>query len=254
MKTPIVRPFAYPDSDGKPLAENTLQLEWIVKLLTGLEGQYANRPDVFVAGDNLIYPKMGRYHLKQAPDVYVAFGVVKGHRGSYKVWEENNVFPQVVIEVLSPGNRPGKMRQKLRFYDRFGAEEYYVLNPDRTTLEVYFRRDGRLQPIPQDDVNGFVSPRLGITFVIADEGFEVYGSDGLPFWKAVDLSQRAKRTELAEREKDEAVREKNEAVREKNVEARGRAAAERRAAILTEKLRSLGIDPDAIERSSGSDE
>jgi Uma2 family endonuclease len=39
----------------------------------------------------------------------VVFGRPKGDRGSYKQWEENNIIPQVVFEILCPGNRSQEM-------------------------------------------------------------------------------------------------------------------------------------------------
>src|SRR4029077_417532 len=89
----------YPDSDGLPIADNTLQFAWISLLMWNADAYLRDDPDVFVAGDHLIYPVEGDAKNRQAPDVYVAFGRRKGDRGSYKVWEEGNVFPQVVIEV-----------------------------------------------------------------------------------------------------------------------------------------------------------
>ena len=102
----------YPDSDGKPMADNTKQFRWIVTIKENLELLFADHSDVFVAGDLLWYPVEGNNRLCQAPDVMVAFERPKGDRGSYKQWEENNIAPQVVFEILSPGNN----------FDRNGEE------------------------------------------------------------------------------------------------------------------------------------
>jgi Uma2 family endonuclease len=59
----------------------------------------------------------------------VAFGRPKGDRGSYRVWQEGGVFPQVVFEVWSPNNRYTEMLSKFAFYEAQGAEEYYILYP-----------------------------------------------------------------------------------------------------------------------------
>src|SRR5581483_7925797 len=115
--------IVYPDSDGQPMADNTRQFEAIVMIQGGLDAQFRNDPNVFVAGDNLWYPVQGRTDICQAPDVYVAFGRPKGHRGSYKQWEEGNIPPQVVFEVLSPSNRYSEMQRKFWFYERYGVEE-----------------------------------------------------------------------------------------------------------------------------------
>ena len=43
----------YPDCDGQPMSDNTLQFKWIVTIKEGLEALFRNHPDVFVAGDLL---------------------------------------------------------------------------------------------------------------------------------------------------------------------------------------------------------
>jgi hypothetical protein len=43
----------YPESDGKPTAENTLQFEWIVTIKEGLDRAFHQRDEIFVAGDLL---------------------------------------------------------------------------------------------------------------------------------------------------------------------------------------------------------
>ena len=111
MSTTITQPsgIIYPDSDGQPMAENTLQFKWIVLIKEGLETLFHRDPNVFVAGDLLWYPVEGQPKIRQAPDVLVAIGRPKGERGSYMQWEEEGIAPQVVFEVLSPGNRFNEM-------------------------------------------------------------------------------------------------------------------------------------------------
>src|SRR5580704_1291170 len=95
----------YPDDDGKPLSDNTLQYEWIVTIKGGLDAVFRDDPDVFVAADLLWYPVEGDNKTRQAPDAMVAFGRPKGYRGSYMQWREGGIAPQVAFEVLSPKNR-----------------------------------------------------------------------------------------------------------------------------------------------------
>jgi Uma2 family endonuclease len=77
---------------------------------------------VFVAGDLLWYPVEGNNKIRNAPDVMVAFGRPKGDRGSYMQWKEENIAPQVVFEILSPGNTLTEMNKKQVFYDRYGKD------------------------------------------------------------------------------------------------------------------------------------
>jgi Uma2 family endonuclease len=218
----------YPDSDGQPMADNTLQFEWIVTIQGNLDLLFRDDPDVFVAGDHLIYPVEGDADTRQAPDVYVAFGRPKGHRGSYKVFAEGNVFPQVVFEVWSPSNTAERMDEKRRFYEKYGAEEYYVLYPDFPAHLQGWRRAGEsLARVP--DMNGFVSPRLGARFAVARGSVAVFRPDGTPFLSFVELGALQERTA------------------EQLEETRRAAEAERqRAERLAARLRELGIDPDAV--------
>ena len=50
---PPTAPIFYPDSDGKPMAENTEQFRWISTLKGGFDFMYVDESDVFVAGDLL---------------------------------------------------------------------------------------------------------------------------------------------------------------------------------------------------------
>src|SRR5260221_6136791 len=89
--TATAKPIDYPDSDGEPIAENTLQFEWIVTIKGGLDALFVDDPDVFVAGDLLWYPVEGEPKIRQAPGILVAFGRRKGYRGCYKQWEEGDI-------------------------------------------------------------------------------------------------------------------------------------------------------------------
>jgi Uma2 family endonuclease len=176
---PVPHPIVYPESDGKPMAENTKQMRWIVLLYSNLHAIFRDRSDVFVAADNLWYPVEGHPEIRNAPDVYVAFGRPKGDRGSYRQWEENNIPLTVVFEILSPGNTAEEMDQKLDFYDEYGVEEYYIYNPDTNRLSAFVRRGEvfrRVRP-----VHGFISPRLSIRFDLSGPEMIVTRPNGQPF-------------------------------------------------------------------------
>jgi Uma2 family endonuclease len=195
------------------MAESTLQFQWIVTIQGNLDLLFHEREDVFVGGDNFVYPVEGKPNIATAPDVYVAIGRPRGHRGSYKVWEEGGVFPQVVFEVLSPSNTPAEMKRKRAFYQRYGAEEYYVYDPARNQLEGWRRGGKRL--VAAGEMNGFTSPRLGIRFDLSGSELVIFHPDGQRFRTFLELAEQAE---------DE----------------------KRRADRLATKLRELGLDPDAV--------
>jgi Uma2 family endonuclease len=231
----------YPDSDGLPMADNTLQYEWIVTIKGGLDAIFVDNPDVFVAGDLLWYPVKGEPTIRSAPDAMVAFGRPKGYRGSYKQWEEEGVAPQVVFEVLSPGNRLREMIRKFQFYEQYGVEEYYIYDPDRGTLDGWRRRGDHLEEI--SEMANFVSPRLGIRFDPGPgpDNLRIFGPDGARFLTFAEWVEKSK---TDQRRADAAVERAEEQTQLAAIE-RQRADDERkRAERLAARLREQGIDPD----------
>jgi len=197
----------YPDSDGQPMANNTKQFRWILVIQQNLDWLFADNPNVFVAGDLFWYPVEGRPNIVNAPDVMVVFGRPKSDRGSYQQWNEEDIAPQVVFEILSPSNSQDEMDRKLLFYDRYGVEEYYIYDPDRNRLRGWLRGEDGLDVIPQ--MADWVSPRLGIRFALSQESWEFYRPDGERFLSYVEISQRfeeeRQRAEQAEQARRDAV-------------------------------------------------
>ncbi|GFE70832.1 Uma2 family endonuclease [Chroococcus sp. FPU101] len=198
------QPVNYPDSDGQPMADNTKQFEAIVYLKKGFDLLFTNAPNVFVAGDLLWYPVQGNNKLRQAPDVMIVFGRPKGDRGSYQQWKEDNICPQVVFEVISPGNTIPEMSRKFQFYDRYGVEEYYIYDPDRQSLDGFIRRNGSLETI--EEIEEWVSPRLMVCFRLSRNGqLILYRLDGQAFETYEQMAERVQQEQArAEREQARA--------------------------------------------------
>lgn len=218
------RELVYPESDGQPMADNTLQWEWIATIKGGLDVVFADIPNVFVAGDLLWYPEEGNNKLRVAPDVLVAFGRPRGHRRSYLQWREDNIAPQVVFEILSQSNRGPVLLRKFRFYDSFGVEEYYIYDPDEGVLSGWIRRDGVLSEITE--MKGWVSPRLDVRFEMEAAELRLFDSKGVPFVAYLEMNQRVER----ERERTEQERQRADQERQ-------------RAERLAAQLNALGVKP-----------
>ncbi len=214
----------YPESDGKPMAESTTQYRWIVKIIENLKCMYAERPDVFVAGDLLWYPVEGSNKINAAPDAMVVFGRPQGDRGSYRTWDEENISPQVVFEIRSPSNTDEEMEKKLTFYERYGVEEYYFYDPETNKLQGWLRWRNRLKEIEQ--IQGWVSPSLDIRFELGEE-LSIFRPDGEKFLTSIELDhQRQAEQQRAEKEHQRA----EDAIQ--------------RAERLAAQLQKLGIEPE----------
>ncbi len=231
VKAPLEPHLLYPDSDGKPMAENTVQYDWIVCLVANLRHLFKGQT-VFVAGDLLWYPHQVEVPPApaQAPDVMVVVGRPAGDRGSYKQWEEDNIAPQVVFEILSPSNSAREMLHKQRFYQQHGVLEMFFYDPDSYDFWGLVRATQTDDLAPVTALNfPWVSPILGIRFELWAEGLVLFHPNGERFKDPDDVFDER---DQAQQERDQAQEERDQAQEE-----RDRAFA---------KLRELGIDPTAL--------
>ena len=234
MISPTKAEVFYPERDGQSMSDNTKQFRWIVTIKENLEALFASDSNVFVAGDLLWYPVEGSNTIRQARDAMVAFGRSKGDRGFYQQWLEGNIPPQVVFEILSPGNRLAETARKYKFYNQYGVEEYYVYDPDDNELIGWLRSDSYLDVI--ENMSGWVSPRLQIRFEVTADTMEIYRPDGGRFLTFTEIGQlRNQERQRADQEQQRADQEQQRANQE-----------QQRADRLAERLREMGVNPDEM--------
>jgi len=185
----------YPDTDDQPMAENTVQYEWIVMIQKNLSVLFTDQPNVFIAGDLFWYPVEGNNKIAYAPDVMVVFDRPKRHRMSYMQWLEANIPPQVVFEILSPSNTKAAIAKKFLFYQKYGVEEYYVYEPFKNQLQGWLRNQATLDEIP--GIADWVSPRLKVHFVLTAESLQLYYPDGKAFTTYEEIFQQLQQSEQA---------------------------------------------------------
>jgi Uma2 family endonuclease len=51
--------------------------------------------------------------------------------------------PDLVIEILSPGNSRREMKDKYELYEQSGVQEYWVVFPSEQVLQIYALKDGK---------------------------------------------------------------------------------------------------------------
>ncbi|MEM8640481.1 MAG: Uma2 family endonuclease [Cyanobacteria bacterium P01_G01_bin.54] len=231
----IEDPLLYPDSDGKPLADNTTQLRLIFTIKGGLDALFKDRDDVFIAADLLWYPKpLTQAEIRsekkpkvQAPDVMVVFGRPKGERGSYRQWQEGNIAPQVAFEILSPRNSQEEMQKKFDFFQANGIEEYYLYDPKKNRLQGWLRRGDTLSAIAV--MEDWLSPRLGIRFNTIEGELVLFYPDGDRFVDYVEVIEQRDR-ERQEKEQTQAAL----------------AQEKKKTQQLRDRLLALGVDPETL--------
>ena len=261
----------YPDSDGEPVAESDYQFYPLTDTVRALRQHLADRPDVYVAGNMLVYYRMNDVAARLAPDVFVVFGVPDHPRRSYFVWREGKA-PDFVLEIASESTVNHDLGDKRDRYAAMGVQEYWRFDPTGEALDAPLEcdvlEDGEYRAVEliRDD-DGTVwghSPLLGLDiYAPAGEGrLRLYDPvkgewlRNLPESEAAlaeseaalaateverDLERQARLAAEAERESESAARAASEARRESERQARlaaeARRESERRARLAAEAER-----------------
>ena len=93
--------------------------------------------DVFVAPLDTIFDQ---YTVLQ-PDILF----VSRERAPEVVKERIEGAPDLVVEVLSPSTFHKDLRRKMHVYSHFGVQEYWIVDPEEQTMELYHRVGEKLQ-------------------------------------------------------------------------------------------------------------
>jgi len=78
-----------------------------------------------------------------------------------------NGAPDLVVEILSPGNPPREVREKFNLYEEAGVREYWLVQPEQETVIIYILNEAGkfigLQPLTTlDNLTSTIFPDLVI--------------------------------------------------------------------------------------------
>lgn len=213
----------YPESDGKPMGETDVHIDWIIRIRDILKQRFRGQR-VYVASDLLVYYQAGNPRKFFVPDGFVVKDCDPGRRRIYKVWEEGK-SPNVVFEVTSLSSRRDDQVRKPKLYAGLGVEEYFVYDPTAEYLDPPlqgFRLAGRTyKRIDADDSGDLLCEQLG---------FKLRIEDGNLLFHDTETGQRLLTEAETARQAAEAERQAAEAERQ---------AAEARAAALQAEVERL---------------
>ncbi|MBI3913663.1 MAG: Uma2 family endonuclease [Chloroflexi bacterium] len=164
----------YPESDGMPMAETDAHRKQLIYLDVALRNFFRDDPQVYVAGNMLLYFVQGDPKQCVAPDVFVVKGVPKGDRRTFKIWDEGKP-PVVVFELTSESTRYEDTGYKRSVYAELGVREYFLFDP----LGEYLKPPLRGYRLVGDEyvlMNGEprVSAELGLELRVESEQLRLY--------------------------------------------------------------------------------
>ena len=129
IATSLLLDDPYPGSDGMPMAETTVHVRLMARLLAMLEFHFRHKEDVFVAANIFLYYQEGDAKKRRSPDVMVVKGVEKKtDRRSFKTWVERAV-PCCIIELTSKETADEDLEAKKALYQQLGVREYFLFDP-----------------------------------------------------------------------------------------------------------------------------
>ena len=166
----------YPDTDGKPMADNTWQATTMHYAGGVLAIHLKGRG--FVATDLLVYYREGDKRARVAPDVMVVLGMDGSHRRNYRIWAEGGRAPEFVLEVVSDSKQEREAMEKRTLYAELGAREYFRYSPlsrrmagmggHRLAGEVL--REGRWEALPRLGEERIRCAVLGLDLRVKERG------------------------------------------------------------------------------------
>ncbi len=179
--SPVKRKIDYPGSDGKPVAETDIHITTLLYARGGLHHHFRHRPDVYVAGNMLLYYEEGNPKARVAPDIFVVKGVPDHLRSSYFLWEEGK-GPDFVLEITSKGTRREDEGQKRTLYRRLRVREYWQYDPLGEWLEPPLRGmvlvAGQYEQMPAsepaDGTQAMASTVLGLELRVTGDGLRFH--------------------------------------------------------------------------------
>ena len=232
----------YPE--GNWIAQSVWHGDAVSQATVALKKHFSNRENVLVAMELLVYYERGNNKVCLQPDVQVVFGVPRGNRSSYKVWEEGKVA-DFVLEVASPSTADKDAKHKAQEYARIGVREYWRLDPTGSLLATPlegWEANGEsyhpVQPVASAAQGGWLRSRvLGLELCSQRQ-------DG-----ATVLVCRDPRTgEEFDGDLGESERLRRAAEERASAEVERRRVAEDRARALEKQLRTLATESPSSER------
>lgn len=226
----IVWPPTDLESDEPPL-ETTLHLHQLMLLISSLNWLWKDRDDYFAGGNLTVYysPRKRKDEMFRGPDFFVALDTKPHPRKSWMIWEEEGKYPNVIVELLSDSTAAVDRDLKKKLYaETFRTPEYFWFDPEPKSLEFkgFILTGGSYEPIVPNENGLLWSQQLQLYLGIRDTKLRYFQENG----ELVPTLEEA--TNAAE----EVAKSAREAL----------SAEQEKSAQLADKLRELGIDPNAI--------
>ncbi|HOV79020.1 MAG TPA: Uma2 family endonuclease [Bacillota bacterium] len=94
---------------------------------------------------------------------------IAGERLSIIEPDKINGAPDLVVEILSPGTAYYDLRKKYKIYEKHMVREYWVIDPEEQSVEIYALQDGKFTLGQRAEKQGTVSSTVIEGFTLSVE-------------------------------------------------------------------------------------
>lgn len=68
--------------------------------------------------------------------------------------------PDLVVEILSPNTGYYDLRSKYKVYEKKGVQEYWIVDPQAKSIQIFYSREGKFVLDQEAEVEGVVKSRV----------------------------------------------------------------------------------------------
>ncbi|MDB9521678.1 Uma2 family endonuclease [Dolichospermum circinale CS-1225] len=255
----------------EPEMESSLHYTQLLILVTCLEWLWRDQEDFFIGANLSIY--YSRQQLKnrdfRGPDFFLVKNTEKRPRASWVIWEEDGKYPNLIIELLSDSTAKVDRGLKKELYQtRFRTPEYFWFSPNTLELVGWRLVGNEYESISPSENGWYWSQELGLYLGVLENRLRYFTVEGRLILTPEEANLEEIRKAEVERQKAEVERQKAEVERQKAEVEHQKAEAERqkaevehqkakaeqqradeaelKVAILTQRLKELGIETDDL--------
>jgi len=134
MTTTMEKQVNYPESDGKPMAENNTHVLTIMLVHQALEDFFLlKKQQCWIASNIFWFWEEGNPVSRVSPDTMV----IRGNdpdTNSFFSWKSESTRPEIIFEITSRKTRKDDVETKFNLYESLGVPEYVMFDPKNTYL------------------------------------------------------------------------------------------------------------------------
>lgn len=154
-------------------------------------------PYQLIGGELVVTPAPGTYHqtvlfnlglemgnfIRQGNLGRLLFAPVDVYLGETETYQPDIIFiarermniiepqringaPDLVVEILSPATAYYDLRKKFKVYERCGVKEYWIVDPEEKSVQVFLHKESRFVPDQEAEQTGEISSRVLSGFTV----------------------------------------------------------------------------------------